>query len=75
MNDNDLAADSEDCAGYLLTMRGQNDWTRFDAAVDDYLLKHKDGRATSTLRQLLAVAFQAGAPSDKDGFHRILGKR
>jgi hypothetical protein len=75
MSDNDLAADSEDCAGYLLTIRNRSDWTFFDTAVDDYLLKHQDGCATSALRQLLALAFQAGAPGDKDGFHRILGKR
>jgi hypothetical protein len=72
MSHDHAAKDALGCARYLKSVRSGDDWSRFDAAVGDYLAKHKNGISTSTLRKMLASGFQLLASADKDGINRIL---
>jgi deoxyribodipyrimidine photolyase-like uncharacterized protein len=69
-----FADDARNCAHNLFGVRNGEDWTRFDAATDDFIAKHKDKLATSTLRRLLSEAYAAAAPEDYAGHRRILGQ-
>jgi hypothetical protein len=70
----DPAKDAEDCAEYLSVVRATGRWDRFEVVVDDYLARHKNTLAVSSLRRLLADAYLTFAPEDSQGHHRIMGK-
>jgi len=67
-----ITKDAADCASYLVLVRSGDNWTRFDVAVDDFLMRHTGEKSLATLRQHLAAAYQAVAPSDAEAHQRIL---
>lgn len=68
----DPATDATDCAEYLCSVRAGAKWGRFDGAVDDFLARHKQSLALSSLRRLLADAYSACASADGQGYQRII---
>jgi hypothetical protein len=74
MSRSDPAEDAADCAKYLCSVRAEAKWDRFDAAVDDFLARHRYSLALSSLRRLLADAFRTCAPLDAEAHHRIRGR-
>jgi hypothetical protein len=64
--------DAVDCARHLVRLRVDKDWNRFDIAVDNFLIRHKDRLSTGTLRTALADAYLAVASTDDGGRRRIL---
>jgi hypothetical protein len=64
--------DAEDCARYLSELRDDEERERFQAAVDDFLMRHKDKVPVRTLRVALADAYRKAAPLDGAGYERIL---
>ena len=65
-------SDMDDCARSLMQMRSDTDWTRFDAAVQEFLMR--DTANAVQRRRDLADAYHFVAPKDDDGFFRILEK-
>jgi|HubBroStandDraft_5_1064220.scaffolds.fasta_scaffold435979_1 hypothetical protein len=65
-------SDMDDCARNLVQMRSDSDWTRFDAGVQDFLMR--DTSNPVQRRRDLADAYHFAAPKDDDGFFRILEK-
>ena len=62
-----MKTDARDCALYLKKVRGE-DWTRFQAAVDDFMVRHKDsGQSFQRMRESLEEAYRIAAPEDKEG--------
>ena len=61
-------SDVEDCASYLRKTRS-TDWKRFDAAVEDFLARHRSKLAER--RRELAEAYRVIAPEDSEGLRRI----
>jgi hypothetical protein len=64
--------DAEDCAHYLSELRDDEERERFQAAVDDFLIRHKDEMSARTLRVHLADAYLRAVPHDVSGYERIL---
>jgi hypothetical protein len=64
--------DAEDCARYLSELRDDEERGRFQAAVDDFLVRHRDEMSIGKLRAVLADAYLRAAPHDVPGYERIL---
>jgi hypothetical protein len=68
--------DAEACAYYLTELQGGGERGRFKAAVDDFLVRHKDkGLSVGTLRLILTNAYLTAAPDDADGRQLIRGPK
>ena len=69
-------ADAAACAYYLAELQRDRDRGRFQAAVDAFLVRHKDkGLPVGTLRQILANAYLTAAPDDPEGRQLIHGPK
>jgi hypothetical protein len=68
--------DAGACAYYLAELQRDRDRARFKAAVDDFLMRHKDsGLSVATLRQILANAYLTAVPADSEGQQLIGGPK